>query len=273
MRRSNLREPQVSGQFYPSSPQALKNQIETLIDKKAKKQDVIACILPHAGYMYSGGVAAETVSQINVKDKIILLGPNHSGYGLAYSIMTEGVWQTPLGEVNIDSYLAKQILKHSKYLREDSLAHAYEHSLEVELPILQYFKTDFEIVPIIFLSGDIGILKEIGSDIASGIKESDIKNSILIVASSDMTHYESQTQAQKKDQEAIKAILELNEEKLMERIKQLNISMCGYAPVIAMLSCVKLLGAKTARLVKYQTSGDITGDITSVVGYAGIVIY
>jgi len=272
MEQFKTRKPIVAGQFYLASPERLKNQIETLIDKKAAKLDVLACILPHAGYMYSGGVAAETASCINIKDKIILLGPNHTGNGAKFSIMSEGVWQTPLGEIKIDSNLAKKILRRSRYLEEDFLAHLDEHSLEVELPFLQFFKADFEIVPIAVFPEDLEVLKEIGKEIADVIKESGIKDSTLIVASSDMTHYESQGSAQMKDKEAIQAILELNENKLMERVLRLNISMCGYAPVIIMLSAAKQLGASSARLIKYQTSGDVTGDFDSVVGYAGIII-
>jgi AmmeMemoRadiSam system protein B len=273
MEKSKIRRPVVAGQFYPGSSQGLKNQIESFLDKKAIPQEAIACMLPHAGYMYSGKVAAQTASRIKVKDRIILFGPNHTGYGKAFSIMTEGTWQTPLGEIKIDDNLAKQILGHSQYLEQDSLAHLYEHSLEVELPILQYFKSDFQIVPITFLSDDMDILKEIGKEIAATIKESGQLDSTLLVASSDMTHYEPQAEAAKKDNAAIQAILELNEDKLMQRIRSLGISMCGYAPVTVMLSSSKELGAKTAELVKYQTSGDITGDFESVVGYAGIIIY
>lgn len=273
MSKSDIRKPVVAGQFYPGRALQLKNQIEAFINKKAQRIDVIACVLPHAGYVYSGRVAAETVSRINIKDKIILLGPNHTGFGADFSIMTEGTWETPLGEVKIDSQLAQKILKRSKYLKEDASAHAQEHSLEVELPFLQYFKPDFEIVPMTFLSDNIEGLKEIGQEIASTVKESNLKESTLIVASSDMTHYEPQGQAEKKDNEAIKAILELNEDKLMEKVMRLNISMCGYAPVVTMLSAAKELGAKTAELVKYETSGDVTGEIDAVVGYAGIIIY
>lgn len=273
MEKSKIRRPQVAGQFYPSSNPGLKNQIESLIDKKADKLDVIACILPHAGYMYSGMVAGSTVSQINIKERIILLGPNHTGYGARFSIMTEGTWQTPLGGIQVDSVLAKKILSNSKYLEDDKLAHLYEHSLEVELPFLQYLKSDFKIIPIVVLSDEINILKEIGKEIAYTIRDSNVKDSALIIASSDMTHYESQTQAKEKDREAIQAILELDEDKLMERIQKLNISMCGYAPVIIMLSATKLLGAKNAKLIKYQTSGEVTGDFSAVVGYAGIILY
>lgn len=273
MEKPKVRSPQVAGQFYASSAQELKKQIEALIDKKATKLDVISCMLPHAGYMYSGGVAGQTISRINIKDKIILLGPNHTGYGTNYSLMPEGIWQTPLGEVRVESNLAREILNHSQYLKPDFAAHTYEHSLEVELPLLQYFRDDFEIVPILFLSDDFAILKRIGAQIANAIKDCNLKDSTMIVASSDMTHYEPQGEAQKKDKEAIEAVLELSEDKLRDVVRRLNISMCGYAPVVAMISAAKLLGAQSARLIKYQTSGDITGDKTSVVGYAGVVIY
>ncbi|MBU1727040.1 MAG: AmmeMemoRadiSam system protein B [Candidatus Omnitrophica bacterium] len=273
MQSSKVREPVVAGQFYPASERSLRSQIESLIDKKTEKFDAIGCMLPHAGYPYSGKVAAETVSSINIKKNIILLGPNHTGYGSAFSIMTEGIWKTPLGEVKINSALAKAMLSGSKYLEEDYLAHAYEHSLEVELPFLQYFSTDFEIVPITFMSQDINALKCVGKEIAEAVNLLKIKGSVLIVASSDMTHYEPQEEALKKDKEAIKAILELNEDKLMKETARLDITMCGSAPTAVMLSAAKSLGANNAKLIKYQTSGDVTNDKDSVVGYAGIVVY
>ena len=273
MSGSNIRKPAAAGRFYPGSSHQLKNQIEGFIDKKTKRRDVIACMLPHAGYDYSGSLAAETVSRINIKDTLILLGPNHTGYGADFSIVTAGSWETPLGEVAIDWQFAQEILKCSKFLKDDPTAHAYEHSLEVELPLFQYFKPDIKIIPMVFLSDDISALKEIGQDIACAIKEAKLSSSVLIVASSDMTHYEPQKEAEAKDREAIKAILELNEDKLVEKITRLNISMCGYAPVIVMLAAVKKLGAAGAELVKYQTSGDVSGDTDAVVGYAGITIY
>ncbi len=273
MQEHKIRKSAVAGQFYAASPQGLKEQIRALIDKKADKIDVIACMLPHAGYMYSGRVAAATIASINIKDKIILLGPNHTGNGSPYSIMTEGVWQTPLGEVAIDAELAKKLLDDSRYLESDTLAHRDEHSLEVELPILQYFKSSFQIVPIAFLSSDYGVLKDIGSQIGNAVKDSGTKDAIMMVASSDMTHYEPYEEAQAKDRQAIEAILELDEDNLMNRIARLDISMCGYAPVAVMLKAAKVLGAKNAKLIRYETSGDITGDKDSVVGYAGIIIY
>lgn len=273
MAEINLRKPAVAGQFYPLSAKELSTQINSLIDRHARKYNTVACVLPHAGYIYSGEVAGKTLSCVDIREKIILLGPNHTGYGVPFSIMTKGIWQTPLGEIKIDGGLAEKILEGCRYLKDDYQAHTYEHSLEVELPLLQSLKGSFEIVPIIFASDDLFILKEIGKSIAKTINSLKIKDSVTIIASSDMTHYESQDEAQRKDRQAIKAIVELNENGLMQKIKELNISMCGYAPVIAMLAAAKMLGAKEARLIKYQTSGDVTGDKNSVVGYAGITVY
>jgi AmmeMemoRadiSam system protein B len=268
-----LRKPAVAGQFYPGTAKEIKGQISSFLPDGAVKKRAIACVLPHAGYAYSGRVAAETVSRINIPRKVILLGPNHTGCGAPFSLMSEGSWETPLGRVNIDAQLSRAVLKNSSRLKSDSLAHADEHSLEVELPILQYFRPDFEIVPIAFLSDEVAVLKDIGREIAGVIKEQGLADSVLVVASSDMTHYEPKDAACKKDGAAIQAILDLDEDKLWQRVRSLEISMCGAAPVTAMLSLAKGLGAKSAQLVKYQTSGDATGDTAAVVGYAGIIIY
>jgi AmmeMemoRadiSam system protein B len=267
-----VRKPAVSGQFYSGSAEKLKSEIAQLIDKQARAQPYIACLLPHAGYVYSGRVAGHTVARVNINDNAVLLGPNHTGLGAPFSIMTAGSWQTPLGECQINSGLAKSILNKSSSLSEDVQAHIYEHSLEVELPFLQYYNPDIKIVPITATQAKLTIYQEIGRGIASAIKESKAEHSTLIIASSDMTHYQPQEQAEKKDRQAIEAILELNEAKLIERINRFAISMCGYAPVAIMLAAAKSLGAKSAQLINYQTSGDVTGDYSSVVGYAGIVI-
>jgi AmmeMemoRadiSam system protein B len=266
------RKPAVSGQFYSSQAGRLKEDVQSLIDKSPKVTDAIACLLPHAGYIYSGKVAGKTVSRLRVKDNVILLGPNHTGYGTPFSIMTEGHWQIPMGRVDINSGLAKCILKKSKYLSDDTHAHLYEHSLEVELPFLHYYNPNIKIIPIVVTEDHPEIYRDIGKSIALALEECKLINSSLIVASSDMTHYEPSKDAEKKDKQAIEAILQLNEDALIERIKKFNISMCGYVPTVIMLVAAKLLGAKGAELVEYQTSGDVTGDYGSVVGYAGIII-
>ena len=267
-----IREPVVSGQFYPGSAQGLRKQIESFVDKNAKREEAIAAVLPHAGYVYSGRVAVETVSCINLKDTFIILGPNHTGRGEAFSIMTDGSWKTPLGEIRIDERLAKEILKDSGYLSQDSDAHLYEHSIEVELPILQYFKSDFKIVPIVVAPQEKRTYERIGTELAGTLKRLNIQDKVIIIASSDMTHYEPQEQAKNKDMQAIDAILKLDYDLLLERIANLDITMCGYVPVTIMLVIAKAMGAKKSTLIKYETSGQASGDYSSVVGYAGIII-
>ena len=264
------RNPVVAGQFYPASSSQLKTMIEGLVDEKEAKEEVIGAVSPHAGYMYSGPVAGAVMSRIKLRDTAIIMGPNHTGRGKPLSIMTEGEWSTPLGKAKIDSELARRILAASAYLQEDSTAHQFEHSLEVQVPFLQYFKSDIKIVPILFGFATGSIYKQIGKDIVRAIK--DLNREVVIIASSDMTHYEPQESAEKKDNQAIAAILELNEDELLRRIEELDITMCGYAPTVCLISAAKELGAKAAELVKYQTSGDTTGDYSSVVGYAGIII-
>jgi len=265
-----IRNPVVAGQFYPKAPEQLKEMINTFVDEKAAKEDVVGFIAPHAGYMYSGHVAGAVISRVKFKDTFIIMGPNHTGQGKPLSIMTDGSWKTPLGEVGIDTELGKKILAVSGHLEEDHLAHQYEHSIEVQLPFLQYFKPDIKIVPILLSYTSDEVYKEIGRGLARAIKESG--EGVVILASSDMTHYESQESARRKDNQAIEAILELNEDELLKRVHELDISMCGYAPAVSLISAAKELGASGAELVSYRTSGDTTGDYSAVVGYAGVLI-
>jgi len=265
-----IRNPAVAGQFYPASPSQLEEMIQSMVDEKAEKEEVIGLVSPHAGYPYSGPVAGATISRIKFKDTFIIMGPNHTGIGKPLSIMTEGTWKTPLGEVEIDSELSKQILATSSFLEEDDKAHQYEHSIEVQVPFLQYFRRDIKLVPIIFSQASGATCREMGRELARAIKE--MNKETVIIASSDMTHYESQKQAEEKDTQAIEAILNLDEDELLRRRDKLNISMCGYAPTVALIAAAKELEATSTELVKYQTSGDITGDYSSVVGYAGIII-
>lgn len=265
-----LRKAYVAGQFYPAKSSNLKKQLESLTDKNAKKQSALGLVVPHAGYIYSGTVAGACFSQSKLTDSIIILGPNHTGEGALFSIMSRGSWETPLGEVEIDQGLATDILSNSKYLQEDTAAHLYEHSIEVQLPFLQFLASSVRIVPVALSLGDFTRYNEIGQAIAKAIKKT--KQNCLIVASSDMTHYKSQEKAKENDNLAIESILKLNGKDLLKKIEQFNITMCGAGPVISMLSAVKSLGAKTAALIKYQTSAKVSGDFSSVVGYAGIMV-
>jgi len=264
-----IRAPIVAGQFYPASAAQLREMVGGFVDEKATKEEVIGLLSPHAGYVYSGPVAGATISRVKFKDTFIILGPNHTGRGKPLSIMTAGTWQTPLGDVAIDAELGKQILAASRHLQEDHLAHQYEHSIEVQIPFLQYFKPDIKIVPIAlaYASGDV--YKEIGREIAVAVKK--LNREAVIIASSDMTHYEPQQAAKDKDRQAIEAMLNLDEDELLKRIDELGISMCGYAPAVSLISAAKELGVGETELVRYQTSGDASGDYARVVGYAGII--
>jgi len=260
-----------AGTFYPASPKELKSMIQKMVDEKAEKQDVIGYYAPHAGYEYSGHVAGATVSRIIPKDTFVIMGPSHTGMGAPFSIMTEGTWKTPLGEVEIDSTLAKKILAGSEYLEEDFLAHSREHSIEVQLPFIQYFKSDFKLVPIILQDAKADVYRNIAHSIAKAIKESG--KEVVIVASGDMTHYESQKMAKTKDAKAVESMVKLEAKELLARVHEFHITMCGYATATVLIFAAKELGADKAELVKYQTSGDATGDTSSVVGYAGVIIF
>jgi MEMO1 family protein len=264
-----IREPVVSGQFYPSSPEELKPMIRGMVDEKVTKEDVIGYYAPHAGYIYSGPVVGATISRVNLKDTFVIMGPSHTGIGAPFSIMTEGTWRTPLGDVEIDAELAKAILCSSSYLKEDRSAHLQEHSIEVQLPFIQYFKADIKFVPIILSHANASVYRSIGRAIAKAIKDSG--KEVVIVASGDMNHYESQKITHTKDRQAIESILKLEAGELLERVREFNISMCGYGTAASLIYAAKEFGSVRTELVKYQTSGDITRDYSSVVGYAGIL--
>ena len=265
-----IRKPVVAGLFYPESPVELKTQLKSFINEDAEKADAVGVIMPHAGYIYSGMVAGAVVSRIQMKDTFIILGPNHTGMGAPASIMSSGKWKTPLGEVRIDEDLAKAILSFCPILEEDTLAHQSEHSIEVQLPFLSYCKPGVKIVPIMLAVSDPEILQELGMAIARAIRETGRET--VILASSDMSHYESQKIARQKDRQAILAMLDLNPGELLKRVHENHISMCGYAPAAVMLWAVSESGTLKSELISYQTSGDVTGDQSSVVGYAGIVV-
>src|SRR3989338_4342720 len=192
-----IRRPVVAGQFYPQTEASLRKMLSGLIDPVAEKQDAIGVIMPHAGYVYSGYVAGLTISKVSLKKTVVILGTNHTGAGERFSIMTKGSWMTPMGEVKIDVEIAESILKESQLLKEDTLAHMYEHSIEVELPFIQYLANDIKIVPIVISQAKLSDYQKLGEDIARGFKK--VGRSVLFMASTDMTHYESREAAEGKD--------------------------------------------------------------------------
>ena len=265
-----VREPAVAGQFYPALPAALKRQIESMVDKNAKKEKAIGIISPHAGYIYSGAVAAALYSRIEITDTVIILGPNHTGTGSAFSLYDKGRWEMPFGEISIDEEMASDIASRCSLIKKEQSAHLHEHSLEVQIPFMQYFKKYFKIVPIVVSAANMQAYQKVGDAIAQAVKDG--KKDVLIVASSDMTHYEPQKSALEKDKMAIDAVLNLDEKELLRKVDEYDITMCGCIPAAIMIIAAKLLGAKKGELIKYQTSGDASGDYSSVVGYAGIMV-
>ena len=265
-----IRQPAVAGHFYQGSPSALRDQVGRFMKPEAKKVKALGIVSPHAGLVYSGSVAGAVYSSIQLPDTFVLIGPNHTGLGAPVSLMAKGSWETPLGAVRINEELAAAVLSGSRRIHDDSMAHLREHSLEVQLPFIQYLKKEFTIVPIQMLDTRLETCVEVGNAVAEAIKGQD--SEVLIVASSDMSHYVSAETAMKKDQAAIKRILELDAPGLYSTVREGNISMCGYGPAVAMLTACKALGATKAELVKYTNSGEVSGDYDQVVGYAGIVV-
>jgi len=260
----------VAGSFYPDSASELSGMLRTFIKSDSEKKDHIAIVAPHAGYVYSGGVAGETYSLVNIPPTAIILAPNHTGRGKRISLYPGDAWNTPLGRVPVNKEINSKLLSECELIEEDEFAHLGEHSAEVQVPFLQYLRSDISISVVIISTQDYAMLSEIGSAIASVIKAHDEK--VLIVASSDMTHFETQFDARMQDEMAISRIEAMDPKGLLETVVMNRISMCGVSPVTATLKASIELGATSAKLVKYQTSGDITGDTHSVVGYAGLVI-
>jgi len=263
-----------AGSFYPHRPESLRKMIECFLGPKAGaagRSDAIACVLPHAGYVYSGAVAARTLASINIPELCIILCPNHTGWGPDASIMTEGAWSTPFGDVPVHEELARRLLKRSAHLEEDDTAHAQEHAIEVQLPLIQALRgKPFCLVPIALASVPDLVYKDIASALASAVRET--KTPALVIASTDLTHYEPQQQANRKDEIAIQAMLGRDDEVLVRQVEEHAISMCGVLPAATAVCAANLLGAKESRLVAYQTSGDVTKDYSAVVGYAGLTI-
>lgn len=268
------RRPAVAGHFYRGTAEALKQQVRGFLEPIEDKIAALGILSPHAGLVYSGAVAGAVYSRLDLPETFVLIGPNHTGLGAPVSIMTEGSWETPLGQIDIDTALARSILSKSPRIHEDTLAHLREHSLEVQLPFIQALKSQFTIVPIQMLDTRLETCLELGRAVASAIAERRTEHSskALIVASSDMSHYEQAAVAKEKDFLAIDRILSLDPEGLYRAVRENGITMCGYGPAVAMLSACRLLGAARADLIKYASSGDVSGDYDQVVGYAGVII-
>jgi hypothetical protein len=278
---AKIRRPTVAGTFYEGNAEALKAQVENCflhrfgpkklpeVNKNGSRK-ILGLICPHAGYVYSGPVAAHAFYELALDGKpdvVVILGPNHTGYGSALSVMNEGMWRTPLGDVEVDAEVANAMVKEISILDVDELAHRHEHSIEVQLPFLQYlYGNEFKFVPVCFLMQDLESAVEVGRALVESLSD----RNAVVIASSDFTHYEPQASVNRKDLAALKAVETLDAKQFYSILEAQNVSACGYAPIAALITFAKGLGAEKAELLSHKTSGDITGDTSSVVGYAAV---
>ncbi len=279
------RPPVQAGRFYESNPQSLKERIEWTFThplgpgrvpkaSSERKKRSIGFVSPHAGYIYSGPVAAHTYFRIAEEgnpDTFIILGPNHTGFGATIAVWAEGSWETPLGEAPVDEELAAEIIRNSRFAKPDTVAHSEEHSIEVQLPFLQYLFGKVSIVPISMMYQTPQTSKDLADAILKAVEK--LGRDIIIIASSDMSHYEPHDVAVAKDKLAIGKIIDLDPEGLYNVVMDKNISMCGVGPVMTLLYYAKAVEGKGAELLKYATSGDVTGEKTWVVGYAAVRVF
>jgi len=278
-----IRYPAVAGLFYEGDSETLKKRIEWCFKHKLGpgsipsvneqgKRSIAGLVCPHAGYVYSGPIAAHSYAELakdGVPGVVVILGPNHTGLGSGISIVDGGYWRTPLGNVEVNSEVAKKIVKNSEVIAVDELAHLQEHSIEVQLPFLQYIYGDrLSFVPICMMLQLRDVCVDVGNAIAKALENEDA----VIIASTDFTHYEPQEKAYEKDLKVLKSIEALDPDTMLRFVDSLRVSMCGPGPVASMLYAVKKLGARRATVLKYATSGDVTGDKFSVVGYGSVKV-
>jgi MEMO1 family protein len=268
--RSIIRPPAVAGKFYPADPESLRRDVEGYLPQALEKVAALGCVVPHAGYMYSGHVAGAVFARMELPERFVILCPNHTGRGEPLAIMSRGAWQTPLGDAQIDRALAAELVAEFDLLTEDAEAHRTEHALEVELPFLQVLQPGFTFVPIAIGTHRFDVLTELGKAIARVIARQ--KDKVLIIASSDMNHYANDSVTREKDALAIAPLVARDPRALHETVLRENISMCGLGPAVTMLTATNELGANSAELVKYATSADVSGDRSYCVGYAGVVV-
>ncbi|XES76448.1 MAG: AmmeMemoRadiSam system protein B [Candidatus Bathyarchaeia archaeon] len=280
---TKLRQPVVAGMFYEGTAEALRSQIKGCFLHKfgpqklptvnpAGSRNVLGLVCPHAGYVYSGAVAANayfSLAQDGKPDVAVILGPNHTGFGNPLSMMREGAWRTPLGDVTVDTEVADAVAAETGILDFDEIAHRQEHSIEVQLPFLQFlYGKNFKFVPICFMMQDLQTATEIGKALAEALAN----RNAVVIASSDFTHYEPQARVEQKDLDALAAVEALDEKRFYGVLAEQNVTACGYAPIAALMTYAKALGATKAEVLCHKTSGDITGDKSSVVGYAAVTL-
>jgi hypothetical protein len=266
-----VRTTAVAGAFYPGTRPELERQLYSLVPDEVAHHELLACIAPHAGYVYSGGVAGRLFAHLTVPRKVIILGPNHTGVGPRVAVAPHQGWSTPLGEQPVNSEFAHGLVGAVSAAEFDSRAHHREHSIEVQLPFLMRRRPNLEIVPVCLKHLSLGECIDLGRVIAELIGASD--EPVGIVASSDMSHYQPDETARTLDHLAIDAAIARDPAALYETVHREEITMCGVVPATVALAAANLLGAVGAHLVAYATSGDVSGDYSAVVGYAGVCVH
>jgi AmmeMemoRadiSam system protein B len=268
-----VRLPAVAGRFYPSDAAELSAQIREYIspENKLTSRNVKACLVPHAGLMFSGHVAGAVFSSIRIPKKVVILGVRHRPPGSPAAIVSDGVWRTPLGDAEIDHVLAEKFAAACPLLTDDAAAHSKEHSLEMQIPFLQVLAPDFSFVPIALGTAHFETLVSVGQAIGAVLAAE--KNEVLLVTSSDLNHYEDDVTTRAKDGKAIEQLLSMDARGLYDVCRKEEISMCGLGPAVAMLTALHIFKASKAELIRYATSADRSGDPSAVVGYAGMVFW
>jgi AmmeMemoRadiSam system protein B len=270
MAEAPVRQPAVAGYFYPARPLEVEVELARLVKDVEPKVAARALVVPHAGWRYSGRVAGEVYGRVALPRLAVVLGPNHTGLGAAGSVMAGGRWAVPGGEVAVAEEAARAVLAASRVLEADEEAHRREHAIEVQLPFLLRLRPGLVFVPITLMRADLGFCEDVGRALASAVTS--LGEEAVIICSTDLNHYEPQEVSVRKDRLAIAAMLALDPAGLHRAVMEHGISMCGVAPAVAMLAAVRELGAGQAELVRYETSGDVSGDYRRVVGYAGLII-
>ena len=265
-----IRKPVVAGQFYSGSASALTAEVASHLAADVTPRSAVAAVVPHAGYVYSGPVAGAVYGRLRLPETVVILAPNHTGMGRPISVWEAGEWVTPLGSVGVDEALAAALLREFAEATSDTDAHLMEHSIEVQLPFLQALREDVKILPVVLSVASSATLKALGCCLAELVEKHEPET--LLLATTDMTHYEPQEVAERQDRLALERVLEVDADGLWQVVLENDISMCGYMPTTAVLAYARSRGARSAELVRYETSGDRTGDRSSVVGYAGVII-
>ncbi len=266
-----IREPAVAGQFYPADPESLRRKVRSFLVAREPLLDAKGIIAPHAGYVYSGSVAGAVYGAVRIPSRFIVLGPNHTGRGVSLSLHPAAQWRTPLGLADIDEELNRSLVRETSLVVLDAAAHVSEHSIEVQIPFLQSLTQGPKFAAICVGTADYASLEGLGHALARVIKST--PEPVLLIASSDMSHYESAEAASRKDRFAIDRVIAVDPQGLYRTIFEKDVSMCGFAPSVALLTACRDLGVSGGQLIRYANSGEVSGEYNRVVGYAGMAVY